>query len=142
MADRSADDCIRVADVVRAVRRNAGMSQRDLATHAGVPASTVGRIEASRSDDVLVSTLLKLIDATEHAIVVVDEGGAPIDLRHPQGKNVAQYRDLLGRRLPAHLRIFQPLGEGLDRWWGWRHIAWELSDRTVPGFSYNKRDVF
>lgn len=59
-------------------RRAAGMSQRALAARAGVPQSTVGRIEAGLMDP-RVSTLERLLRECNAELVVTPRPGEGID---------------------------------------------------------------
>ena len=55
--------------LLRSVRTNAGLSRRGLAAKAGVPTSTVSRIESSQSDPTL-TMLDRLVQAAECTLVV------------------------------------------------------------------------
>lgn len=67
-----------IGEMLRAARRRARMTQRDLATAAGVPQATVGRIEAGlvspRTD-----TLARLLHASGHELVVEPRLGDGVD---------------------------------------------------------------
>jgi transcriptional regulator with XRE-family HTH domain len=49
--------------LLRALRRQGDLSQRDLAARAGVPASTVARIESGRATDPKFRTVERLVRA-------------------------------------------------------------------------------
>ncbi len=66
------------ARVLKYARRRAGLSQRGLAAAAGVPHSTVARIELGQLSP-RVDTLVRLLDATGHALEVHAEIGADED---------------------------------------------------------------
>jgi|SRR5439155_22246896 len=61
-----------------AARRRAGLSQRALAERAGVPQSTVARIENSTIDP-RVATLQRLLAACDHELDVFPRLGEGID---------------------------------------------------------------
>ena len=102
---------VSVPGLVRAVRRRADMSQRELAKQAQVSRSTVARVESGQLTP-SVDLLLRLLDIGRLSLVAIDENG-----------NVVQpmrvwddVRDGAERRFPAHLDlVLQPRpGE----WWG------------------------
>jgi transcriptional regulator with XRE-family HTH domain len=85
-----------LATALRAVRAQAGLSQRDLAREAGVAPSVVAKIEADGS--ARWDTVLRLIGAAGCGVVVVDgQDRAVLPLRH-EG-----VRDAARRELPPHL---------------------------------------
>jgi transcriptional regulator with XRE-family HTH domain len=88
----------RIGDYLRTLRRHADLSQRELATRAGVPVSTVARLESGASTDPRVSTLRRLAAAAgaDLALLVDGVGIEP-------HRDVLGWRDRAGRRLPAHL---------------------------------------
>ncbi len=63
-----------VADLLRAVRREAGLTQAELAERAGVARSTVVRMETLARDDMSVSLLLRMLEATGNQLKVVPRG--------------------------------------------------------------------
>ena len=66
------------ATAVRAARFDAGLTQRALAERAGVPQSTVARIE-SRALDPRVGTVAQLLRATGHQLILEARPGAGVD---------------------------------------------------------------
>jgi predicted transcriptional regulator len=64
--------------MLREARRRAGISQRSLAARAGVPQSTVARIEAGAIDP-RTGTLLRLLDACGAQVEVVRRLGDGVD---------------------------------------------------------------
>lgn len=107
-----------------------GISQRELAEIAGVPRSTVHRIEAGTSDPRL-STLDALLDSIGIELAA-----------HIGGKIVAvdaerdQLVDVTGRHFPAHWQV-RPV-EWIDDWWGW----WRKNPRVgsyPPSHTYWRR---
>jgi transcriptional regulator with XRE-family HTH domain len=109
MSMEYADD---FGNYLRAARHAADFSQRDLATNAGVAASTLARIEAGASQPRL-GLAMRLLAATGHQLVVVHEttGGRlmPIETDH--------LFDAAGRRYPAHCDV-RPVGSRYRDWWG------------------------
>jgi len=120
-------------DVLRAVRRARRLSQRELAAHAGLPRSTIDRIEAGRTEPrlgtfeaILTSVGLRLAVTNQFdRILAVDDDG--------------WLRDRGGRFFPAHLEL-RELGDRWDGgWWGWGRLAWASDDPKVPKYAYNRR---
>lgn len=66
------------ARVLKYARRRAGLTQRGLAAAAGVPHSTVARIELGQLSP-RTETLVHLLDATGHALEVVPSAGLGVD---------------------------------------------------------------
>jgi transcriptional regulator with XRE-family HTH domain len=102
---------IDVPATVRAARRMRRLSQRELAEYAGVPRSTVDRIESGTSDPRVgtLANLLAAIGVELHACI----GGQPLHLDQKREELV----DVRGRHLPPHWEI-KPV-TWLDGWWGW-----------------------
>ncbi len=63
---------------LRRARRRAGMTQRELASRAGVAQPTIARIERGR-DDPRVSTFERLLRACHESLEALPESGAGID---------------------------------------------------------------
>ncbi|MEU9507661.1 helix-turn-helix transcriptional regulator [Micromonospora sp. NPDC048170] len=98
------------AGIVRAVRRHASLSQRELARWAGVNHSTVGRIEAGR----LVPSILllrRILGVAGFRLAVVDEFGRVLK---PM-RDWQDTRDGAGRRYPSHLDTILDPEPG--EWW-------------------------
>lgn len=102
--------------LVRAARRRADLSQRELAVKAGVPASSVSRVEARRVQPT-IAVLERLLRVADLALVAVD----------PRYRVVPPMLDVPGgglldgaeRRFPAHLDV--ELLENGGRWWGGKY---------------------
>lgn len=104
-----------VIGLVRAARRRADCSQRELAERAGVSASTIARIEAGTLAPSL-STLRAVLGAADVALVAVDREGR---LLPPMEDDRDDLRDGAERRYPAHLDlVLDPLD---GEWWGDRY---------------------
>lgn len=104
-----------VVGLVRAARRRADCSQRELAERAGVAASTVGRVEAGSLVPSL-GLLRRLLGAAGLALVAVDaEGRLVVPMRDDRD----DLRDGAGRRYPSHLDTVVDPGPG--DWWGDRY---------------------
>ena len=79
-ASRLAIMCqVKIGRRLRVARRRAGLSQRALAARAGVPASTVARIETGVLDP-RIGTVERLLRACGHALEVEADHGEGVDL--------------------------------------------------------------
>ncbi len=63
-----------VADLLRSVRREAGLSQEALAQRAGVSRTTVARMETLAKGDMSVSILLRLLEGAGYDLKPVKQG--------------------------------------------------------------------
>jgi transcriptional regulator with XRE-family HTH domain len=99
---------------LRALRRTADLSQRQLAVRAGIPLATVGHIEAGRTRDPSFRTVARLVRAAGGTIALTAADGAP-----PRPIDTDNLRDEGGRRYPAHLDV-RPVLEATD----WRGAWW------------------
>ena len=104
----------RLADYVTALRRQADLSQRELAALAGVPASTVARLESGATTDPRLSTMAKLAAVAGHRLVMAADDD---ELLTPEPELRSRCRDLRGRRLPAHLDVAPAMEDWLRPWW-------------------------
>jgi len=118
-------------ELLRAVRRFACLSQRELAEAAGLPKSTIDRLESGRTTDPSLSTLQRVLGAAGYALAVVGDDGGEVSYLNAPGPQL----DRAGRHLPAHLER-RPLD---DTWWGWERIAWEFTDHPRPEWIYFMR---
>lgn len=102
-----------VGAYLRAGRYVRGLSQRELADKAGVPRSTLDRIEAGRTDPRL-STLDKLFGALGYEVLPANEHGRPLRI----DKTRETLIDGRGRRFPPHWEYKPITGNWDDTWWG------------------------
>jgi transcriptional regulator with XRE-family HTH domain len=65
-----------IADTLRAVRREAGLSQAELADRAGVSRTTLARMETLAKGDMSVSVLVRLLEAAGYDLKAVKVGHA------------------------------------------------------------------
>ncbi|MGB7482123.1 helix-turn-helix transcriptional regulator [Castellaniella ginsengisoli] len=65
-----------VADLLRNIRREVGLSQDALAQRAGVSRTTVARMETLAKGDMSVSVLLRLLEAAGYDLKPVKQGHA------------------------------------------------------------------
>ena len=63
-----------VGEMLRAVRHSAGLSQKELAAHAGVARTTLARMETLARGDMSVSALVRLLEAAGYDLRVVKRG--------------------------------------------------------------------
>jgi transcriptional regulator with XRE-family HTH domain len=121
-----------VGDFLRACRASAGFSQRDLAREAGVPQSTVARIESGASDDPGLATLTRLANAC--GVTLVGLAGDTL----LEGDRAQRHRDTGERMLPAHLTN-RPVTAAYGDWWGdYRYTH----GRRRPYRSFGRRDLY
>jgi transcriptional regulator with XRE-family HTH domain len=120
--------------VIRAARRSRRLSQRDLAARAGVPRSTVDRIEAGRTS-ARFETVATLLAATGYGLIITDAKGRPLIYEYERERLV----DRAGRKFPAHAPVWAV--DGLqDYWWGWFRIAWwKKGNPLVPDNTFARK---
>lgn len=96
--------------VIRAARRYADMSQRELAKAAGVGRSTIAKLETGTSMPSL-SLLLKILDAARINLVATDDDGCVLFPMRVWDDTL----DGAERMFPAHLDLI--LDPTYDDWW-------------------------
>ncbi|HEU4912618.1 MAG TPA: helix-turn-helix domain-containing protein, partial [Actinomycetes bacterium] len=136
MADREqpASAAQAAGDLLRAARRLADLSQRELAERSGVALSVVARIESGETAAPRLSTLVGLLAAA----------GCHLELR--DGSSCEQddrpLTDRAGRRFPAHLDVREVRTFGT--WWGdWPMLStraekiWHHAPRQRPAHTFD-----
>jgi transcriptional regulator with XRE-family HTH domain len=124
--------------LLRAARRARAVSQRELATLAEVPRSTIDRIEAGRVRPG-IETVAHLLSALDFYFTVTDRAGRILTADDDHDR----LRDTAGRRFPAHLVWAKTPSfrhEEVHRWWGWWRIAWPFGVGVrPPEYTYWRR---
>ncbi|WP_223884524.1 GNAT family N-acetyltransferase [Micromonospora craniellae] len=140
---------IDVGAMLRALRRRADLSQRELAALSGAPQSTVARIESGRGADPRFRTVQRLVRAAGGTLGLVSGGTLATgdDPGPAEPSDVASddaWRDAAGRRYPAHLdaRRVRTLKDWPGAWWAnWYSLPPERWPLRVPEvtFDLNRR---
>ena len=120
-------DCVSGFDLsgsLRRVRRRADLSQRELASAAGLSASAVAHAEAG-TRDLPVSAFARAAALAGLRLALVDSDGQEVG-----AMTANSVRDLGGRRFPAHLDTLP----SKERWWRYEH-RW---DRPRPSFTFDR----
>ncbi|MFI6821530.1 helix-turn-helix domain-containing protein [Micromonospora sp. NPDC050187] len=129
---------VELGAVLRALRRRADLSQRELAVRAGVPKSTVARIESGGTAEPRFRTVERLVHAAGGEVAVGVAGG-----ERPEAVPAVPHdgwRDGADRRYPAHLdvREVRTLRDWPGAWWAdWYNLPpgrWPL---PVPPATYD-----
>ena len=107
--------------MLRSARRHAGLSQREMSRAAGIDPRTLERLESGARVNVTLHVLLRLLDAAQTSLQLVDAAGEPIIDPDPAA---SAYRDAAGRRQPAHLKTW--VVQGLN------FASWKNHDWRVP----------
>ena len=108
--------------VLRRIRRTADLSQRELASAAGLSVSAVAHAEAG-TRDLPSRALARAAELAGLRLALLDADGREVAGMHPDGP-----RDATQRRLPAHLDTLHT-DEVADRW---AHRP----DRPQPWFTF------
>jgi transcriptional regulator with XRE-family HTH domain len=81
-----------IGELIKLIRSHLGLSQTALARRAGVPQSTVSRVEAGKKD-VSLSTLQKILEASSCDLILAPTLKEPVAvLRYKQAKKMAEKR--------------------------------------------------
>jgi transcriptional regulator with XRE-family HTH domain len=124
-------DGMDLAATLRALRRRADLSQRQLAELAGVPKCTVTRIESGAAMDPRFRTVERLFRAAG-AELGVRGGVEPVP-----GEEL---RDRAERHYPAHLdvRPVEELTDWAGAWWAhWHRLPAEVWPLQPPEYTYD-----
>ncbi|MGY1679611.1 helix-turn-helix domain-containing protein [Geodermatophilus sp. SYSU D01176] len=108
--------------VLRRIRRTADLSQRELASAAGLSVSAVAHVEAG-TRDLPSRALARAAELAGLRLTLLDADGREVPGMQPDGA-----RDATRRRLPAHLDT-EHTDEVADRWSDRR-------DRRQPWFTF------
>jgi transcriptional regulator with XRE-family HTH domain len=122
---------VELGAILRALRRRADLSQRQLAELAGVPKSTVARIESGAARDPRFRTVERILRAAG-AELAVSGGSGPAP---SEG-----LRDQADRNYPAHLdvRPVEELGDWAGAWWAhWHRLPREAWPLQPPEYTYD-----
>ncbi|MEU1587428.1 helix-turn-helix transcriptional regulator [Micromonospora sp. NPDC005710] len=139
-AGDQSDEAVRadLGPALRALRRRADLSQRQLAEKSGVPQPTLARIESGRSADPRFRTVERLVRAAGGEVAV----GVPPSvsgITPPPPVPHDDMRDEAGRRYPAHLDVW-PVHEPRDwpgAWWAeWYRLPPERYPLPLPPAAY------
>ncbi|WP_194821848.1 GNAT family N-acetyltransferase [Micromonospora sp. S-DT3-3-22] len=141
---------------VRALRREADLSQRELARRSGVPQATIARIESGRATDPRFHTVERLVRAVGGTLTVALPAGPASSVAPataPTAVSAAEVtcalppvphdelRDTAGRRYPAHLDVW-PVREPKDwpgAWWAdWYNLPPPLWPLRLPPAAYER----
>ncbi|MEU8179947.1 GNAT family N-acetyltransferase [Micromonospora sp. NPDC049044] len=123
---------------LRALRRRADLSQRELAERSGVPQPTLARIESGRAVNPRFRTVERLVRAAGGELAV-GVPSAALAIVAPTTVPHDDMRDDAGRRYPAHLDVW-PVHEPRDwpgAWWAeWYRLPPERYPLPLPPAAY------
>lgn len=123
---------------LRALRRRADLSQRQLAERSGVPQPTLARIESGRAANPRFRTVERLVRAAGGKVAIGMPSAAPA-ITEPTPVPHDDMRDEAGRRYPAHLDVW-PVHEPRDwpgAWWAeWYRLPPERYPLPLPPAAY------
>ncbi|MGK5737959.1 GNAT family N-acetyltransferase [Micromonospora sp. URMC 103] len=144
---------IDVGAVLRVLRRQADLSQRELADRSGVPKSTLARIEAGWGAEPRFGTVERLVRAAGGEVAIrrpgragrgitsgVADDGLRDDRPRDDGLRDDDLRDDAGRRYPPHLdaRKVRKLSDWPGAWWAhWYTLPPERWPLRVPEVTYD-----
>ena len=131
---------VKAGPLLRRARRMARLSQRELAARAGVPCTTLARIESGETKDPRVRTLAALLAAADCRLAVIAlEDDRELPAHHPW----EDQSDYGGRHFPAHLDLW-PVRKfyevpWLGDWWGWYSKDRRARDDRIPRLTFARR---
>ncbi|HET9516981.1 MAG TPA: helix-turn-helix domain-containing protein [Actinoplanes sp.] len=129
--------------LLRALRRSADLSQRELALGSGVPQSTVARIETGAVTNPSFRTVERLVRAAGHQLRAGRPGTGRPGAAQPSAVPHEQLRDRGDRRYPAHLDVTEVTSP--EQWWGswWTssliRSLWPLGEVPSVTFDLSRR---
>jgi transcriptional regulator with XRE-family HTH domain len=130
------DAAANLGRALRALRRRADLSQRQLAERSGVPQPTLARIESGRALDPRFRTVERLVRAAGGEVALGIPGA---ELVEPASVPHDDMRDEAGRRYPAHLDVW-PVHEPRDwpgAWWAeWYRLPPQRYPLPLPPAAY------
>lgn len=108
--DRVNDTAIQLdlPGALRALRRRADLSQRELAARAGVPHGTVGSVESGASPNPRLRTVERLVGAAGARLAILDVDGS-----EPARLPTDGWRDRAERRFPPHVDVVPVTWQGI-----------------------------
>lgn len=148
---------------LRALRRNADLSQRQLAERSGVPQTTIARVESGLTPDPRFRTLERLLRAAGAGLTIAAPAPAPAPVSaasapvsalagtvivfssssdqtcSPPAVPHESIRDAAGRHCPAHLdaRLVQEPRDWPGAWWShWFDLPPERWPARLPAVTY------
>src|ERR1700760_4179219 len=89
----------KAATLLRSVRWARQLSQRELAEVAGVPLSTIERIESGQTSNPGLRTIERILSSTGYQLAIANQHGRLLNLDEDRFR----HHDRSGRHLPAHL---------------------------------------
>ncbi|MGC5017038.1 GNAT family N-acetyltransferase [Micromonospora sp. DT47] len=148
-------DAVPQADLgamLRAIRRAADLSQRELAAKSGVPQATIARIESGAVADPRFRTIERLVRAASGRITVsfppasaVATGDSADEAAEatcsPPAVPHEGLRDAAGRHCPAHLdaREVREPRDWPGAWWAhWSNLPPERWNARLPAATYDQ----
>jgi transcriptional regulator with XRE-family HTH domain/ribosomal protein S18 acetylase RimI-like enzyme len=133
---------VRLGTLLRALRRAADLSQRDLALRSEVPQATISRIESGMATNPSFRTIERLVKAAGARIMVdgATAGTASVPSTAAPPIPHEDWRDSADRHYPAHLDVAELTRP--ERWWGAWWASTVVRDRwpldQVPPVTYDR----
>ncbi|MBM0228861.1 GNAT family N-acetyltransferase [Micromonospora sicca] len=129
---------------LRALRRQADLSQRQLAERSGVPQATIARIESGRTADPSFRTVERLVDAVGGVVISVAGTSSAAPTAAEEARSLPavpheELRDAAGRHCPAHLdaREVREPRDWPGAWWAhWHDLPPQRWPMALPAVTY------